>query len=306
MNEMHTPDNLSSGYQRLFETVDIPIAIVNPDGSFFQFNQAYIKLLGFNTPSELDQFQPAALSPQFQPNGRSSQEFAVEMINAALNNGRQEFKWTHKRPDGNEFVSQVILDTIDLEGEKRLFAVVKDISETLRLERIVQERTNELDHQAETDRLTGVYNREKLDQILKQEQYRANRYQSSFAFVKLDLDNFQTINETYGHDTGDKVLIEVAELIKDFCREADSVCRCSGEEFMIILPESNLDGAYLMADNLRTRLSSHTFSGIDSLTASFGVDMYQQGDDKNSMFKRVDQALRNAKETGKNCVEMLS
>ena len=72
-----------------------------------------------------------------------------------------------------------------------------------------------------------------------------------------------------------------------------------------MLPESNLDGAYLMADNLRSRIESHHFTGIDGLTASFGVDMYQEGENINDLFRRVDQALRSAKETGKNCVEML-
>jgi diguanylate cyclase (GGDEF)-like protein/PAS domain S-box-containing protein len=306
MNETEHLQSQLNDYKWLFNTVEVAIAIVNQDGSYVDFNEAYLRLMGFPYREQLQQSHPAVLSPELQPNGKISMDMAGEMIQLALSKGKHEFEWTHKRPDGNEFLSHIVLDPIDFGGEKRLRAIIHDISETQRLERIVQGRTNELEHLARTDRLTGLDNRERLEEVLKQEQYRADRYQSSFAIVQLDLDNFQSINEKYGHDTGDKVIVEVAQLIKDFCREADSVCRWSGEEFMILLPESNLDGAYLMADNLRARIESHQFSAIDGLTASFGVDMYQEKENINDLFRRVDQALRNAKETGKNCVEMLS
>jgi len=306
MNETEHLQRQLNDYKLLFETIEVAIAIVNQDGSYVDFNDAYLRMMGFASREQLEQSRPAELSPEHQPNGKVSTEMAREMIHQALSRGKHEFEWTHKRPDGNEFLSHIVLDTIDFGGEKCLRAVIHDISDTQRLERIVQERTNELEHLAKTDRLTGLYNRERFEEILRQEQYRADRYESSFAIVQLDLDNFQKINDEYGHDRGDKVLAAVAELIRGFCREADSVCRWSGEEFMIVLPESNLDGAYLMADNLRARIESHHFTGIDGLTASFGVDMYQEGENINDLFRRVDQALRNAKETGKNCVEMLS
>ena len=306
MNETENLQSQLNDYRWLFNTLEVAIAIVNQDGSYVDFNEAYLRLMGFPNREQLQQSHPAVLSPEVQPNGKVSMDMASEMIQLALSKGKHEFEWTHKRPDGNEFLSLVVLDPIDFAGEKRLRAVIHDISETQRLERIVQERTNELEHLANTDRLTGLYNRERLEEILRQEQYRADRYKSSFAIVKLDLDDFQKINDEYGHDRGDKVLAAVAELIRGFCREVDSVCRWSGEEFLIVLPESNLDGAYLMADNLRSRIESHHFTGIDGLTASFGVDMYQEGENINDLFRRVDQALRIAKETGKNCVEMMN
>jgi len=306
MNETENLQSQLNDYKRLFNTLEVAIAIVNQDGSYVDFNEAYLRLMGFPNREQLQQSHPAVLSPEVQPNGQVSMDMATEMIQLALSKGKHEFEWTHKRPDGNEFLSLVVLDPIDFAGEKRLRAVIHDISETQRLERIVQERTNELEHLANTDRLTGLYNRERLEEVLRQEQYRADRYKSSFAIVKLDLDDFQKINDEYGHDRGDKVLVAVAELIRGFCREVDSVCRWSGEEFLIVLPESNLDGAYLMADNLRSRIESHHFTGIDGLTASFGVDMYQEGENINDLFRRVDQALRTAKDTGKNCVEMMN
>jgi len=306
MNETENLQSQLNDYKWLFNTLEVAIAIVNQDGSYVDFNEAYLRLMGFPNREQLQQSHPAVLSPEVQPNGQVSMDMASEMIQLALSKGKHEFEWTHKRPDGNEFLSLVVLDPIDFAGEKRLRAVIHDISETQRLERIVQERTNELEHLANTDRLTGLYNRERLEEVLRQEQYRADRYKSSFAIVKLDLDDFQKINDEYGHDRGDKVLAAVAELIRGFCREVDSVCRWSGEEFLIVLPESNLDGAYLMADNLRSRIESHHFTGIDGITASFGVDMYQEGENINDLFRRVDQALRSAKDTGKNCVEMMN
>ena len=305
MNEIEQLQRQLQDYKWLFNTVEVAIAIVNEDGNYVDFNEAYLKMMGFPAREQLFQSHPAVLSPEHQPNGKVSMDMAKEMIQMALEKGKYEFDWTHKRPDGNEFLSHIVLDQIDFDNQKCLRAVIHDISETQRLERIVQERTNELEHLSKTDRLTGLYNRERLEEILKQEQYRADRYQSSFALVLLDIDHFQRVNEEYGHDTGDRILVEFSELLKDFCREADSVCRWGGEQFMVLLPESNLDGAYLMADNLRSRIQSHDFSGIDGLTASFGVDMYQEDENINDLFRRVDQALRNAKQTGRNCVEML-
>ncbi len=305
MNETEDFQRQLNDYKWLFNTVEVAIAIINQDGSYVDFNEAYLRMMGYPAREQLYQSHPAVLSPEIQPNGKVSMDMAKEMIQLALSKGKHQFEWVHKRPDGNEFLSSIVLDQVNFGGEIRLRAVIHDISETHRLERIVQERTSELEHLAKTDRLTGLYNRERLEEVLKQEQYRADRYQSSFAIVKLNLDNFQSVNDQYGHDAGDKVLIEAADVIKDFCREADSVCRWSGDEFMIVLPESNLDGAYLMADNLRARIESHHFSDIDALTASFGVDMYREKENINDLFRRVDQALRTAKETGKNCVEML-
>lgn len=293
-------------YRWLFDTVDVAILIIDQDGNYLDHNKAYFKLMGYHSKKELQTFHPANVSPETQPDGKNSFKKANEMIEIAISEGKHSFDWMHKKSDGVEFMSHVILDTIEFDGKQCVRGVIQDISETKRLERIVQERTKELEKLAVTDHLTGLYNRTQLDEILRHEFNRSTRFNHSFAIVLLDIDNFKQINDTYGHDAGDRVLIQFAEILQNHCRNTDTVCRWGGEEFLIILPESDLDGAYLMAENLRDIIDINNFDKAAHVTASFGVDVFNEGDTINELFKRVDKALYQAKSNGKNQVVTIS
>ena len=170
----------------------------------------------------------------------------------------------------------------------------------------LEEKTKELERLSVTDRLTGLFSRVRLDDILQHEKSRFERYQHPFAVVLLNIDHFKQVNDKHGHDIGDQVLVEIADILRDFSRNVDAVCRWSGEEFLIVLPESEQDGAYLMAENLREKIEDHDFSAGSKITASFGVDVFTQGDEINDLLKRVETALGNAKENGRNRVETYS
>ncbi|WP_020405634.1 sensor domain-containing diguanylate cyclase [Hahella ganghwensis] len=175
-----------------------------------------------------------------------------------------------------------------------------------RLEQQVQEEIiKRLKHErlAITDPLTGIYNRLKLDEVLEQEWQRAKRSSQTFGIILLDVDYFKHVNDTCGHQTGDKTLIEIARLLKNNVREIDTVGRWGGEEFLIVCPDTDREGTTHLAEKLRTVIEQHKFPVVTHKTASFGVTTYKDGDTINEMVSRADVALYKAKGSGRNQVE---
>ncbi|MDD2829890.1 MAG: diguanylate cyclase [Sulfuricurvum sp.] len=155
---------------------------------------------------------------------------------------------------------------------------------------------------AETDKLTGLANRVKIDEMLLSEQLRANRHKQPFSIILADIDLFKDVNDHFGHQTGDLILQEFAQTISDNIRKTDFVGRWGGEEFLIICPHTDLRGATALAENLRATIMAHKFSIIMNKTASFGVSQYSDDQPLEALFKNVDDALYQAKETGRNKV----
>ena len=153
-----------------------------------------------------------------------------------------------------------------------------------------------------TDSLTKVYNRLKLDEILEYEKKNFQRYHRPFCVVLLDIDNFKDINDKFGHSVGDTFLVELAELLTQNKRNSDSLGRWGGEEFLIILPECDIEGAHKVAQKLKNKIQKSIFKEVGHKTASFGIAQIREGEDINSLFDRVDKALYTSKQQGKNRV----
>src|SRR6476659_6068344 len=155
---------------------------------------------------------------------------------------------------------------------------------------------------ADLDALTGLHNRRFFHETLAREVSRAHRYDRNLALIVFDLDDFKGINDRIGHLSGDAVLAEAAERIRDVVRSADIACRVGGDEFAVILPESTLSEADQLYARLRTALSSKPFGQAGPLTMSAGMAELQPDDDAISFFQRADHALYGAKEAGKGQV----
>jgi len=153
-----------------------------------------------------------------------------------------------------------------------------------------------------TDKLTQLYNRAKIDDLFQLEIHRSERYQLPMSVILLDIALFKSVNDTYGHQVGDKVLIELAEILSSNIRESDHVGRWGGEEFIIISSNSTLEQARHQAEKLRLAIADFTFSTVGHKTASFGISTFHQGDDGEGLTKRADECLYIAKEKGRNVV----
>lgn len=167
----------------------------------------------------------------------------------------------------------------------------------------VEEQNRELARLATTDKLTGLANRAKLDEVLDGEIYRADRYGSAFAAIMIDIDHFKRINDDFGHLLGDAVLSGVASILHTTIRESDVAGRWGGEEFLVVLPECGLEGACKMAEKLRGEIASTRFPVEVPITCSCGVAAFRAGQSATELTACADAALYRAKRGGRNRVE---
>lgn len=208
----------------------------------------------------------------------------------------------HIRDGVDEFVSR--FNERHEATEERNLKLTEQLSqmeqETQELQVMLRENRTKLLY----DALTGVYSRVAYDERISQELARWNRYQTPFSYVIIDIDHFKRINDSYGHNAGDKALKIIAQLMQQYVRQSDYVFRIGGEEFVLLLTNTDAQQANEMVTNLRTAIadSSVHFKGEPvTLTLSAGITETRDGDDVESIYVRADAALYQAKHSGRNC-----
>ena len=171
---------------------------------------------------------------------------------------------------------------------------------------IAQQQTlhAEISRIAAEDSLTGLYNRRKINELIQHEIERSERYQKGFSVIIMDIDYFKRVNDRHGHLAGDELLKMLAQILLDTIRHTDEVGRWGGEEFVVLCPETNMDGACLLADKIRQKIEHSTFNDYGKQTASFGIACYQEGDTIDNIISHADEALYMAKNAGRNRVEV--
>ncbi|BDZ73982.1 hypothetical protein GCM10025856_17010 [Methylophaga marina] len=193
-----------------------------------------------------------------------------------------------------------------VKNEQLLLAKKELLEANQLLEQRVEARTKELEELARTDALTGVLNRGGLMSCLTDEIDRATRYKRPLSLLMVDLDHFKYVNDQYGHQQGDVVLTEAVQIISNVSRHSDHLGRYGGEEFLLILPETDMNEAKSLAERIRLDVEQHSFCQQDghdiSLTCSIGLTEYQPGQTQSSLLQTADRMLYSAKDTGRNRV----
>lgn len=169
-----------------------------------------------------------------------------------------------------------------------------------RLQRMQFQAAQELRRISTVDSLTDTYNRLKFDEEIDKEISRAQRYQLPLSAIMFDLDNFKVINDKFGHLEGDKVLKKISLLVRGIIRESDLLFRWGGEEFIILLPNTDLNSAIQLAYRGQDCIRNAEFKPIERLTCSFGVATLKKGETANSFTARLDQFQYRAKKAGKD------
>ncbi|MGE5627403.1 MAG: GGDEF domain-containing protein [Solirubrobacterales bacterium] len=155
------------------------------------------------------------------------------------------------------------------------------------------------------DPLTCIYNRSKFNEELERWINHSRRYGTPFSVVIIDIDNFKIVNDTYGHLAGDKVIIDTVNIIKDAIRTTDVLARWGGEEFMLLLPETEKSQAVELSERLRILIENHDFEKIHHVTCSFGLVMFKEDYNADMLINIADDYLYKAKKSGKNKVVCL-
>ncbi len=159
-----------------------------------------------------------------------------------------------------------------------------------------------------TDHLTQVKNRLSFDRKLQHEVTRGRRYKRHFSLALVDIDDFKTINDTYGHDQGDHAIKRVCNEMIASVRQSDMLYRIGGDEFAFIFVETDIDKARVIGENICKRIEKNVVMGLDNITISIGIssfDFDDENDDEEKLFKRADDALYLSKERGRNRVSII-
>ncbi|WP_461519511.1 bifunctional diguanylate cyclase/phosphodiesterase [Porticoccus sp.] len=404
-------------YRRLFDLSEDPMWLIS-DGCFVMANLAAAQLMGYETNEALINRRPHELSPEFQQDGKRSDDEAIAMMSIADRKGYHRFEWTHKKKSGEEFIVEVSLTRIPYGRGHALFCIWRDITERKEIEanliklllaveqspssvvitdldsrieyvnqtfvhttgyskedvigqnpRILQSgKTPKLTYEeiwahlvkgepwhgelinqrkdgshftelvtispvrqpdgkitnylavkqdisehkqaeerierlAHFDQLTGLPNRVTLNDRFRYASAQARRKGQSLAVIFLDLDHFKNINDTLGHSAGDLLLIEIGKRLKECVREEDTVSRTGGDEFILILPDTDANGAIAVVSKLMVEISRpvHTNQHELTTTGSIGISMYpRDGDNFEVLSQAADAAMYRAKQEGRN------
>ena len=209
-----------------------------------------------------------------------------------------------KRKDGSIFYADVSSTTpLKINGTNSLIGVFRDITD--------RKRAEKAEDMASHDGLTNLYNYRKFHSLLKDEIIRSQRFNRPVSLLMLDIDHFKQVNDTYGHQAGDAVLKVISELLMNQSRAVDRVSRYGGEEFMIILPETDVTLAMMIADRLRAAVEGWDFDigggKVINITISVGVAVYpKHADSVEALVKASDVTLYAAKNAGRNRIWVLS
>jgi len=152
------------------------------------------------------------------------------------------------------------------------------------------------------DPLTGIFNRRRFDQVIHQEKAKHERYSRNMAVVMFDIDFFKRVNDNFGHAVGDRVLQQLVITTQKVLRESDYFFRWGGEEFLVLAPETNMQECLILAERLRTAVAEHKFDVVGKITISIGLGQYIKGENIDELLKRADDALYDAKHSGRNAV----
>lgn len=254
---------------------------------FLQQNHCDVVLLDMNLPdssglSTMTRLLDAApTTPIVVLTGLSDESFGIE----SLKSGAQDY-----------------LVKGDIDGRVLKRSIFYAI-ERKKLEIALKQTRDLFERQARIDYLTGIYNRLMFTELLEAELQRARRYCSDLSLIMFDLDHFKNVNDTHGHNMGDHVLKEVAQLASESIRAHDVLSRWGGEEFMVLIPKTDQSQAVILAEKLRRLFEAHDFSDGLQVTASFGVTQFRADEHTDSFTARADEAMYLAKQNGRNRIE---
>lgn len=298
-------------FRKLYDSISDAVMVMGPDG-MIECNQAALDLFGCKTKQAfLGQAPGLEMSPPKQEDGSDSAALAQEYLDRVLREGDFRFEWLHRRLDNGEvFPAEVWLSVMDLDGRRCVQGIVRDIT----ARRMAEQKIQWL---AFYDELTQLPNRRLASDRLGQALAVSRRSRELGAIMMLDLDNFKTLNDTQGHDAGDRLLVAAAARIQSCVRQEDTVARFGGDEFVVLIEALGCDevSAATHAETVAEKIRAAFESPFDvsaggrgfRTTCSIGVALFKgQELSIDELLKQADVALYQAKGAGRNMARFFS
>ena len=177
-------------------------------------------------------------------------------------------------------------------------------TELSEINNLLERKTKKYEKMASTDQLTGLYNRYKFTELFNSEYHTMEQRDNSMCIMMIDIDYFKIVNDKYGHNVGDNVLLQTSNILLKHFRNVDIISRWGGEEFVVLLPTATIENGKKIAEKIRESLSDYDMGKGLKITASFGLTEVKVGDCLEIAIKRADDALYEAKNSGRNCVKV--
>lgn len=283
-------DKLSKAISQIDDTV----AITDKSGVITYINQAFSRHTGYSKNEALGK------TSRLLKSGMHDNEFYHGLWKTILSGKTFRGTIINKKKNGDLYYEDKTITPLkdDKDNIVGFVTTGKDITHETLLNQEIQ-RIATIDH------LTGIYNRHKFEEIFTLEAERARRFSLPLSLILIDIDHFKVVNDTYGHDTGDEVLKQLAHTVQANIRKLDVFARWGGEEFLVLCPSTDLKNIKILADKLRLAVESSAFPRVNQLTISLGISTFRKSDSFSEFFKRADQGLYYAKEQGRNQVSTI-
>jgi PAS domain S-box/diguanylate cyclase (GGDEF) domain len=277
-------------YQRFFMTTTAPMLLIDParDGLIVDANLAALRFYGYHR-DEICQ------KHTWEINTLGRQVLPVMAEIARLPGGHKPLYFVHRMADGSTRHVLTYAGPIMISGDRLMLCMVHDITEQKRLEQ-------ELEYAALRDSLTGLLNRRQFYALTEGQAASHLPLKSDYCLLLVDTDNFKAINDNHGHLKGDEVLVQLARILEACSRKGDMIFRWGGEEFVLLLPRTALDVAIGVAEAIRDNVIKTNEPDLPCFTVSIGVARHQAEETIDDLFRRVDKALYQAKNDGRNRV----
>jgi diguanylate cyclase (GGDEF)-like protein/PAS domain S-box-containing protein len=274
------------------------------EGIFVDCNEAIVKMFKAKDKQALINVTLSDLSPELQPDDQSSYEKALWMNALASQQGIHKFEWQARACDGALFWISIMMTTIRMDKGIIQHCSVRDITIRKELEEENKKQKKLLMHQIEHDTLTGLPNRNLLQDRLTQSIKKASRDGKVLGIMFVDVDKFKSVNDSLGHDAGDMLLKTIAQRMRGSVRETDTVARLSGDEFIVLLDGcKDVSDIFIAIKKLVSSFQEPFLLGNESfkITMSIGVSVYpNDGETASKLLKNADIAMYKAKSKGRN------
>ncbi len=286
-------------FSKIVELAADSILAINEDMELVFFNKEAENTFGYKSEEIIGQHINKLIPAEYhEQHNQHIKKFLKSNVVARLMNNRNNLEVKGLREDGSVFFCEISLIKVGMQTGVYLVAILRDITES-------KEREKKLQNLAETDTLTGIMNRGTIENVLRKEIERASRYDKNLALLMLDIDHFKKVNDTFGHEMGDFALKHLTLICLDNIREVDFMGRWGGEEFVILMPEVDAKGVFVVAEKLRKSIENQPIEfqigEKIQITVSIGGALFKKSNPQwEFLFREADTALYKAKEQGRN------